>query len=91
MKEGQQETKSNWQRTQFSNLIRYVPSGIYFARFKVRGKLIRQSLKTDQLTVAVIEQGKGAVGKLLTETSLASMSRPRPLPSLFGNDFWQPF
>ena len=33
-------------------LIRYVPSGTYFARLRVRGKLIRQSLKTDVLSVA---------------------------------------
>jgi integrase len=41
-----------WQKTQYANLIRYVPSGIYFARFRVHGKLIRKSLKTDALTVA---------------------------------------
>jgi hypothetical protein len=41
-----------WQKTQYANLIRYVPSGIYFARFRVKGKLIRKSLKTDVLTVA---------------------------------------
>jgi integrase len=43
---------NDWQKTQFSNLIRYVPSGTYFARLRVRGKLIRQSLKTDVLSVA---------------------------------------
>ena len=43
---------SDWQKTQFANLVRYVPSGVYFARFKVRGKLIRKSLKTDSLSVA---------------------------------------
>ncbi len=41
-----------WQTTQYTNLIRYVPSGVYFARFRVLGKLIRKSLKTDVLTVA---------------------------------------
>ena len=41
-----------WQKTQYSNLIRYVPSGTYFARLRVRGKLIRKSLKTDVLSVA---------------------------------------
>lgn len=41
-----------WQTTQYTNLIRYVPSGIYFARFRVNGKLIRKSLKTDAITVA---------------------------------------
>jgi hypothetical protein len=41
-----------WQKTPFSNLIRYVPSGKYFARLRVAGKLIRKSLKTDVLSVA---------------------------------------
>jgi len=41
-----------WQPTQYSNLIRYVPSGTYFARMRVAGKLIRQSLKTDVLSNA---------------------------------------
>lgn len=41
-----------WQPTQYSNLIRYVPSGTYFARLRVAGKLIRQSLKTDVLSIA---------------------------------------
>jgi hypothetical protein len=41
-----------WQPTQYSNLIRYVPSGTFFARLRVGGNLIRKSLKTDLLTVA---------------------------------------
>jgi integrase len=41
-----------WQPTQYSNLIRYVPSGTFFARLRVGGNLIRKSLKTDVLTVA---------------------------------------
>jgi len=45
-------SKPEWQRTKFSNLIRYVPSGTYFARVRVRGKLFRKSLKTDALSVA---------------------------------------
>jgi integrase len=44
--------KSLWQPTPVANLIRYVPSGIYFARARVRGKLIRKSLKTTKLSVA---------------------------------------
>ena len=42
----------DWQKTQYSNLIRYVPSGTYYARLRVKGKLIRRSLKTDVLSVA---------------------------------------
>jgi len=41
-----------WQPTQYSNLIRYVPSGTFFARLRVAGKLIRRSLKTDVLSIA---------------------------------------
>lgn len=44
--------ESPWQPTPAANLIRYGPSGIYFARARVRGKLIRKSLKTTTLTVA---------------------------------------
>ena len=36
-----------WQKTPCANLVRYVPSGIYYARLRVKGKLIRKSLKTD--------------------------------------------
>ena len=43
----------DWQKTQFANLIRYVPPGTYYARLRVAGKLIRKSLTTtDGLAVA---------------------------------------
>jgi integrase len=45
-------TAAKWQRTQYSNLIRYVPSGKYFARLRVAGKLIIKSLKTNRLPFA---------------------------------------
>lgn len=48
-------TGQNWQKTQYSNLIRYVPSGVYFARLRVSGKLIVRSLKTHTLTVAKLK------------------------------------
>ncbi len=47
----------DWQKTQFTNLIRYVPSGTYYARLRVAGKLIRKSLKTDVLSVAKLRLG----------------------------------
>ena len=47
-----QAAAKEWQKTSYANLIRYVPSGTYFARVRVAGKLIRRSLKTDVLTVA---------------------------------------
>lgn len=41
-----------WERTPVQNLFRYRPSGTYFARFKVGGKPIRQSLDTGVFSVA---------------------------------------
>lgn len=46
------ETAKVWQKTSYANLIRYAPSGMYFCRIRVQGKLIRKSLKTDVLSVA---------------------------------------
>jgi integrase len=46
------QTGRVWQPTQYANLIRYVPSGTFFARLRVGGNLIRKSLKTDVLSVA---------------------------------------
>jgi hypothetical protein len=46
------EPQIGWQKTPVANLVRYNPSGIYFARVRVRGKLIRQSRKTDVFSVA---------------------------------------
>jgi integrase len=47
----------DWQKTPFANLVRYVPSGTYFARLRVGGKLIRKTLKTDVLSVAKLRLG----------------------------------
>jgi integrase len=44
--------ESDWTKTPYANLIRYEPSKKYFARLRVKGKLIRRSLKTTSLTVA---------------------------------------
>ena len=41
-----------WETTAVQNLIRYGPSGTYFARFKVGRKLIRKSLETTVFSVA---------------------------------------
>jgi len=51
------DRKSPWQNTSYANLIRYEPSGKYFARIRVGGKLIRQSLKTNVLSVAKLKLG----------------------------------
>jgi hypothetical protein len=33
--------ESLWQKTQFADLV-HIPSGVYFARFRVKDKLIRK-------------------------------------------------
>jgi hypothetical protein len=48
----QRTEESSWESTSVQNLIRYRPSGTYFARFKVGGKLVRQSLETAVFSVA---------------------------------------
>ena len=52
-------TKSEglWQKTPVPNLVRYVPSRMLFARMRVKGKLIRRSLKTQVLSVAKLRLG----------------------------------
>ena len=57
MKRSQDEPKGPWQKTQYANLIRYVPSRTYFARIRIQGKLIVKSLKTDSIAVAKLRLG----------------------------------
>jgi integrase len=52
MSEAEPEKNPDWQTTQYTNLVRYVPSGTYYARIRVCGKLIRKSLKTTKISVA---------------------------------------
>ena len=47
-----ENTESRWQKTPVANLVRNVQSGNYYARIRVRGKLIWKSLKTDRISVA---------------------------------------
>src|SRR6266852_4708062 len=46
------KTESRWQKTPVANLVRHVESGNYYARIRLRGKLIWKSLKTDRISVA---------------------------------------
>ena len=46
---------SEWVKTPYPNLIRYKPSGNYFGRVRVNGKLIRRSLETHVLSVAKLK------------------------------------
>jgi integrase len=45
-------TEQRWQKTPVANLVRHVQSGNYYARIRVRGKLIWKTLKTDRISVA---------------------------------------
>jgi hypothetical protein len=49
--------EKDWQKSPFGNLIRYVSSGTYYARLRVKGKLVRRSLKTSVLSVAKLRLG----------------------------------
>ncbi|MFZ4780221.1 MAG: hypothetical protein ACOYM3_33110, partial [Terrimicrobiaceae bacterium] len=46
-----------WQPTQYANIVRHVPSGIYYARLRIKGKLIWRSLKTDKISIAKLRMG----------------------------------
>jgi integrase len=48
----QVEKKQSWKTTAVPNLIRYVPSGVYYARGRVGGKLFYKTLETSTLSVA---------------------------------------
>jgi hypothetical protein len=43
---------SVWKKTGCQKLFRYVPSGTIFARFKIRGKQVKKSLKTPNFELA---------------------------------------
>jgi len=47
----------SWQKTPVANLVRHIQSGNYYARIRVRGKLIWKSLKTDRISVAKLRLG----------------------------------
>lgn len=47
-----ENTDPRWLKTPVANLVRHVQSGNYYARIRVRGKLIWKSLKTDRISVA---------------------------------------
>ena len=57
MKRSKTEHKGPWLKTPYANLIRYVPSGTYFARIRIQGKLIVKSLETDAISVAKLRLG----------------------------------
>ena len=68
------EKDSVWQKTPYANLIRYKASRKYFARLRVRGKLIRRCLKTKSLAVAKLRLSdleKGERQKAEHQTAVA--------------------
>jgi len=55
--ESESERESQWQKTPIANLVRSTASGTYYARARIKGKLIWKSLKTDRLAVAKLRLG----------------------------------
>src|SRR5262245_55928387 len=49
------ESKSVWIKTPVANLIKYKPSGVFFARVRLRNRLYRSSLKTTVMSVAKLK------------------------------------
>lgn len=45
-----------WAETKYSHLLRNTQSGIYYARVRLNGKLIRKSLKTTRISVAKLRK-----------------------------------
>ncbi|MGA2542529.1 MAG: site-specific integrase [Verrucomicrobiota bacterium] len=70
-----ESSESQWANSPVANLVRYVPSGIYFARARVSGKLIRRSLKTDVLSVAQLRLSDLLKAERQAVESRASVSR----------------
>jgi hypothetical protein len=57
VKTSKTEQTSQWQKTPVANLVRNTASEIYYARVRVRGKLIWKTLKTDRMSVAKLRLG----------------------------------
>jgi hypothetical protein len=45
-------SQKTWQKSSVANLYSYAPTGIYYARPRVKGKVKVKCLKTDKLSVA---------------------------------------
>ena len=45
-------TQMTWQKSPVANLYSYAPTGIYYARPRIKGKVKVKCLKTDKLSVA---------------------------------------
>jgi integrase len=51
------EKEPRWLKTPIANLVCNATSGVYYARVRVRGKLIWKTLKTDRMSVAKLRLG----------------------------------
>jgi integrase len=58
-----------------ANLVRHVQSGNYYARIRVRGKLIWKSLKTDRISVAKLRLGDFHKEERQRASTLAAVAR----------------
>ena len=57
METSETEKEPQWQKTSVANLVRNASSGIYYARVRIRGKLIWKSQKTDRMSVVKLRLG----------------------------------
>ena len=48
------QTKT-WQSTQYANVVPHVPSGVYYAPLRIKGKLIWRSLQTERMLIAKLK------------------------------------
>ena len=46
------DSQKTWQKSSVANLYSYAPTGVYYARPRIKGKVKVKCLKTDKLTVA---------------------------------------
>src|SRR5688572_19984285 len=80
-----------WAKTSVSNLVQYVPSGRYFARLRVSGKLIWKSLKTDKLSGRNFDwptsQRSSARGRKPKAVSVVVSSHSRTRSDYFVSDW----
>src|SRR5437667_9476100 len=88
----------DWTKTPYPNLIRYKPTGNYFGRVRVNGKLIRRSLETHVLSVAklkvsdflqdnrrlAINKGEPVKGEVIIAFSLSPACGSMKLVTFFG-------
>ncbi|MGA2864832.1 MAG: hypothetical protein ABSF95_10130 [Verrucomicrobiota bacterium] len=65
------QSQSDWVKTPIANLVCYKPSRIYFARLCIRGKLFRQTLKSD---------GTGVASQLPHQVIHAQLIKHHPKP-----------